>query len=65
LKDRIRLKKSKRKTQQGKCAVCGRKLPEKGSVLDRVKTMDLYTQANTRLLCPTCDHQIQEARKYA
>lgn len=65
LRDRIRLKKLKRRTQQGMCAVCGEQLPKKGSVLDRLKTMDLYTEANTRLLCPKCDREIQEGRKYA
>ena len=43
LKNRIRLKKLKRQTQQGRCAVCVGQLPEKGSVLDRLKTMELYT----------------------
>jgi hypothetical protein len=65
LKDRIPLKKLKRKKQEDKCAVCGGLLPAKGAVLDRLKTMDLYTDENTRLLCPECDHRIQEERKYA
>ena len=65
LKIRIRLKKLKRQTQQGKCSVCGEQLPQKGSVLDRLKTMELYTEENTRLLCPKCDREIQEERKYA
>ena|SRR2546426_525557 len=65
LKNRIHLKKLKGQTQQGKCAVCGGQLPEKGSVLDRLKTMELCTEANTRLLCPKCDREIQEQRKYA
>jgi hypothetical protein len=65
LKDRIALKKLKRKTQDGKCALCEEPLPAKGSVLDRLKTMELYTEANTRLLCPVCDRRLQEERRYA
>lgn len=65
LKIRIALKKLKRKKQNGECALCGKPLPAKGSVLDRLKTMDLYTEPNTRLLCPDCDRRVQEERRYA
>jgi 5-methylcytosine-specific restriction endonuclease McrA len=65
LKVRIALKKLKRTKQDGKCTLCGGPLPAKGSVLDRLKTMDLYTEANTRLLCPDCDRRVQEERRYA
>ena len=64
LKDRIALKKLKRKTQDGKCPECNNPLPLKGAVLDRIRTMDLYTVENTRLLCPDCDRRIQEERRY-
>lgn len=65
LKDRIALKKLQRTKQDGKCATCNEPLPKKGAVLDRLKTMDLYTEENTRLLCPKCDSRIQEERRYA
>jgi DNA-directed RNA polymerase subunit RPC12/RpoP len=65
LKDRTALKKLQRKKQNGKCATCNKPLPKKGAVLDRLKTMDLYTEENTRLLCPECDSRIQEERRYA
>jgi hypothetical protein len=65
LKDRISLKKLELRTQGKNCAICRERLPPKGSVLDRLKTMDLYTEANTRLLCPTCDTRVQEDRRYA
>lgn len=61
---RIALKKLKRKKQDGKCASCTNPLPLKGAVLDRLRTMDLYTEENTRLLCPDCDRRIQEERRY-
>lgn len=58
------LKKSKRKEQSGLCAICKMQLPEKGAILDRLEAMDGYTASNTRLLCPTCDIEVQTVRGY-
>jgi len=59
------LKTRKRKAQDGLCAACSEPLPTVGAVLDRFRAMDGYTDANTRLLCPTCDTRIQGERGYA
>lgn len=59
------LKARKRKAQDGLCAACSEPLPTVGAVLDRFRAMDGYTDANTRLLCPTCDTRIQGERGYA
>ncbi|OFZ53299.1 MAG: hypothetical protein A3D92_15985 [Bacteroidetes bacterium RIFCSPHIGHO2_02_FULL_44_7] len=61
---RRRLKKYKREEQNGKCAVCKRKLPHRGAVLDRLFAMRGYTKENTRLLCPRCDARIQRQRHF-
>ncbi len=61
---RRKLKGIKRKEQNNKCANCGKKLPEKYTVLDRIEAMKGYTQVNTRLLCPKCDSIIQQQRGY-
>ena len=50
--------------QKGGCARCDGALPEKGAVLDRLEAMGGYVEENTRLLCPTCDAAVQEARGY-
>jgi len=50
--------------QHGNCAACHSPLPPKGSVLDRHEAMTGYTLENTQLLCPACDTQKQEARRY-
>lgn len=65
---RIRLKARKRKVQDGTCAndrVPPHKLPEKGAILDRFRAEDGYTDANTRLLCPSCDAQLQAEKGYS
>lgn len=51
--------------QHALCNICGRQLPEKGAVLDRLEAMKGYTEDNTRLLCPSCDSKLQEQRRYA
>jgi len=58
------LKKKKWIEQNGRCKTCRKRLPEKGSVLDRLKAMDGYTAQNTRLLCPKCDVILQTDRGY-
>jgi hypothetical protein len=51
--------------QHALCAICGKTLAEKGSVLDRIEAMKGYNLENTRLLCPDCDTLTQESRHYA
>jgi ribosomal protein L44E len=58
------LKQLKRKEQGDLCAICETQLPTKGAILDRLEAMAGYTQANTRLLCPQCDTQVQTERAY-
>ena len=65
---RIKLKARKRRAQRGLCAndrVPPHPLPRKGAVLDRFQAEGGYTDANTRLLCPQCDAQLQEEKGYA
>lgn len=62
--ERRALKKKKRKEQGGRCPICQGLLPEKGAVLDRLEAMGGYSAENTRLLCPSCDQQIQRERGY-
>jgi ribosomal protein L44E len=59
------LKAAKRKTQNGKCALCGENLPEKNTVLDRLKAMGGYTVENTRVICRECDWRVQQERGFA
>ena len=59
------LKMKKWMLQKGKCAVCGKQLPEKYTVLDRIKAVDGYSEANTRLVHAECDVKTQAARGYA
>ncbi len=61
---RRKLKELKRIDQNNKCVICGASLPEKYVVLDRLEAMKGYTQENTRLLCQTCDTQVQIERGY-
>lgn len=58
------LKLKKMAAQRGICAVCGKDLPEKNSILDRLEAMGGYTIENTRLICPECNFRIQEERGY-
>jgi len=61
---RRQLKQVKCAEQKGKCANCGRQLPQSYTVLDRLEAMKGYTQKNTRLICQECDQKIQEERGY-
>jgi hypothetical protein len=61
---RTALKKLKRKEQGGLCALCNASLPNDGSVLDRLEAMGGYTVANTRVLCPACDRDVQKKRGF-
>lgn len=62
---RVALKKRKRKTQGGLCAVCQQTLPDTDVHLDRYEAMLGYTDGNTRLLCRPCDLKIQTERGFA
>ena len=61
---RKRLKRQKRRQQGDKCQKCGLDLPQRGAVLDRFVAMKGYTLENTRLLCPSCDSELQGSRSY-
>lgn len=61
---RRKLKQVKCAEQKGKCASCGRRLPQSYIVLDRLEAMKGYTQKNTRLICQKCDQRIQKEREY-
>jgi hypothetical protein len=61
---RKKLKIQKRLEQDGKCAICGKRLPEKGAELDRVSAPAGYTPANTRLVHHACHRQQQADRNY-
>jgi hypothetical protein len=58
------LKLKKWVAQKGKCAMCGKKLPEKGAELDRRYPMNGYTPANTRLVCQKCHRTDQEKKGF-
>ena len=57
---RRKLKDLKWKFQRGLCYECGEPLPKRGAELHRLRAMDGYTEANTRLLCQGC-HRKAEA----
>ena len=47
------------------CAICDKELPEKYTVLDRIKAVEGYTPENTRLIHQKCDVSLQESKGYA
>jgi UTP:GlnB (protein PII) uridylyltransferase len=59
------LKRRMRALQLGLCPICKQALPETYCVLDRFNAVDGYIETNVRLLCQTCDHQVQKDRRYA
>lgn len=61
---RKKLKSLKRQSQNGLCERCKNPLPEKYCVLDRLKASNGYTEENTRLICSTCDVEVQKEREY-
>jgi len=61
---RRKLKELKRADQDNKCKRCSDSLPAKYVVLDRIEAMKGYTIENTRLLCQSCDTQVQIERGY-
>jgi RNA polymerase-binding transcription factor DksA len=62
---RRKLKEQKWKEQRGLCATCGKELPEKYTVLDRLNAIDGYTEENTRLIHQECDVAQQHSKRYA
>ena len=62
---RRKLKDQKWKEQRGLCAICKEPLPEKYTVLDRLRAIDGYTSENTRLVHQACDVKEQESKGYA
>ena len=62
---RRKLKDQKWKEQRGLCAICGKDLPEKYTVLDRKNAVDGYTAENTRLIHQNCDVENQASKGYA
>ena len=62
---RRKLKDQKWKEQRGLCAICGKPLPEKYTVLDRFNAINGYTKDNTRLIHSECDVAQQESKGYA
>jgi RNA polymerase-binding transcription factor DksA len=61
---RRKLKALKRKEQGGICPLCGKPLPEKYTVLDRLNAADRYTPGNTRLIDEGCDRRVQAERAF-
>lgn len=62
--ERAKLKAFLRGSQQNKCPICLKGLPDKYAVLDRLEAMKGYTAGNTRLICPKCDAKLQLERGY-
>lgn len=62
---RRKLKDQKWKEQRGLCALCGKELPDRYTVLDRLNAVDGYTKENTRLIHQECDVKFQEGKGYA
>lgn len=62
---RRKLKDQKRKEQHELCAICGKPLPKKYTVLDRLNAVAGYTKENTRLIHSECDIAQQESKGYA
>lgn len=59
---RRKLKAQKWINQNGRCAICRKKMPKSESELDRFKASAGYTLKNTRLVHHTC-HRKQQARR--
>jgi hypothetical protein len=61
---RNKIKKLKRIEQANRCPMCGKVLPEKNAVLDRVEAVHGYTVENTRLVHQDCDIRAQAAKGF-
>jgi hypothetical protein len=62
--DRARLKKLMMSKQGGRCAICEKELPEKGSELDRFVAKFGYIESNVRLVHHECHINDQAAKRY-
>ena len=62
---RTKLKRLKWKGQEGKCAICGMAMEQKGSELDRDVARLGYTVENTRLVHHKCHVKDQAEKGYA
>ena len=62
---RRKLKEQKWKEQRGLCKLCGKELPDKYTVLDRLNAADGYTKENTQLIHQECDVAHQTLKGYA
>ena len=62
--ERNKLKARKMVDQRGLCTICGKPMPEKYNVLDRLRAEDGYTAENTRLIHAACDTEVQKSRGY-
>lgn len=51
--------------QNGKCALCGEPMPQKGSELDRTAAYLGYVESNVRLVHHDCHIKDQAAKDYA
>jgi DNA repair exonuclease SbcCD ATPase subunit len=61
---RRKLKDQKSREQRGLCALCGKELPIKYTVLDRLVASAGYTADNTRLIHQDCDVEHQASKGY-
>ena len=62
---RKKLKTQKWVEQNGKCAICQKRLPESESELDRFRAPAGYTSKNTQLVHHTCHRKQQAMRVYS
>lgn len=58
------LKRKKMISQRGLCAICKRRLPNKGAELDRRTAVRGYTEKNTRLVHHKCHRRSQEEKGF-
>ena len=63
--ERRKLQNRKYSQQDGRCAICKEKLPERGGELDRFEAYFGYTAENTRLVCHDCHVADQKAKNYS
>jgi len=63
--DRKKIKFAKVIEQKGRCAICGKDLPKRGSELDRFDAEKGYTEENTRLLCHDCHREQQTLKNFS
>ncbi|MFH1081688.1 MAG: hypothetical protein V1766_15740 [Pseudomonadota bacterium] len=62
--ERRKLQNQKYSEQNGLCAICGEKLPERGGELDRFEAFGGYTTENTRMVCHDCHVADQKKKNY-